>query len=57
MIIGNKMDGEDFHELTREKRSEIAKEFNLVDYIDISTKTRENVEKMFVSLTDFIMTK
>ncbi|MHA1192767.1 MAG: Rab family GTPase [Promethearchaeota archaeon] len=50
MIIGNKMDGEDFHELTREKRSEIAKEFNLVDYIDISTKTRENVEKMFVSL-------
>ncbi|MHA1193604.1 MAG: Rab family GTPase [Promethearchaeota archaeon] len=57
MLIGNKLDEANFHELTQEKGNEIAKEFNLVDYIEISTKTGENVEKMFVTLVDFIMTK
>ncbi|MHA1669916.1 MAG: hypothetical protein ACTSV5_04980 [Promethearchaeota archaeon] len=57
ILIGDKIDGEDFHELTREKGTEIAKEFNLGDYKEISTKMGENLEKIFEALIDFLMTK
>ena len=57
MLIGNKVDVEDSHELTREKGREIAKEFNLVDYIEISTRTGDNVEKMFITIADFLIAK
>jgi len=56
MLIGNKLDLEDSRELKREKGIEIAKEFNLSCYSEISTKTGQNVEKIFEALTEFVMT-
>ena len=55
MLIGNKVDGKDSQELTREKGEEIAKEFNLIDYFEISTRTGDNVDKMFMNLAGFVI--
>ena len=55
MLIGNKLDLEDSRELKREKGIEIAKEFNLSSYSEISTKTGQNVEKIFEALTESVI--
>ena len=55
MLIGNKLDLEDSRELKREKGIEIAKEFNLSCYREISTKTGQNVEKIFEALTESVI--
>ena len=57
LLIGNKLDGVDIQELNREKGSKIADDFGLLEYIEISTKTGENVEEMFNVLIDFLVTK
>ena len=41
----------------KEKGREIAEEFNLIAYIEISTRTGYNVEKMFAWLADFVIDK
>lgn len=55
MLIGNKLDLEDSRELKREKGIEIVKEFNLSSYSEISTKTGQNVEKIFEALTESVI--
>ena len=55
MLIGNKIDLEDSRELKKEEGIEIAKEYNLSSYREISTKTGQNVEKTFKSLTEYVM--
>ncbi len=55
MLIGNKLDLEDSRELKKEEGIEIAKEYNLSSYREISTKTGQNVEKTFKSLTEYVM--
>lgn len=55
MLIGNKLDLEGSRELKREKGIEIAKEFNLSSYSEISTKTGKNVEKIFKALTESVI--
>ncbi|MHA2128247.1 MAG: GTP-binding protein [Promethearchaeota archaeon] len=55
MLIGNKLDLEDSRELKKEKGIEIAEEYNLSGYSEISTKTGQNVEKAFEALTEFVM--
>lgn len=55
MLIGNKLDLEDSRKLKREKGIEIANEFNLSSYSEISTKTGQNVEKIFEALTESVI--
>ena len=57
MLIGNNIDSEEFSELKREEGIEIAKKYNLSSYCEISTKTGQNVEKSFESLTEFLMSQ
>ena len=55
MLIGNKLNLEEFSELNREEGIEIAKKYNLYGYSEISTKTGQNVEKSFESLTEILL--
>ncbi len=55
MLIGNKLDLEEFRELNREEGMEIVKKYNLSSYNEISTKTGQNVEKSFEVLTEFLL--
>jgi len=57
MLIGNNIDSEEFSELKREEGIEIAKKYNLSSYCEISTKTGQNVEKSFESLTEFLLSQ
>ena len=57
MLIGNNLDSEEFSELKREEGIEIAKKYNLSSYCEISTKTGQNVEKSFESLTEFLLSQ
>ena len=55
MLIGNNLDSEEFRELNREEGIKIAKKYNLSSYSEISTKTGQNVEKSFESLTEILL--
>ena len=55
MLIGNKLNLEEFRELDREEGIEIAKKYNLYSYSENSTKTGQNIEKSFESLTEFLL--
>jgi GTPase SAR1 family protein len=55
MLVGTKLDLEEFRELNREEGIEIAKKYNLASYSEISTKTGQNVEKSFEMLTDILI--
>ena len=55
MLIGNKLDLEEFREFNREEGIEIAKKYDLSSYHEISTKTGQNVEKSFESLTEILL--
>ena len=57
LLVGNNLDSGVFHELIEEKEIEILKELNVMSYTVISTKTGENVEKMFMNLADFLVDK
>ena len=55
LLIGDKTEGEGSAEVLRyfrEKGRDIAKELYLIAYIEISTRTGDNVEKMFMTLAD-----
>lgn len=55
MLIGSKLDLKEFRELNREDGIEIANKYNLFSYSEISTKTGQNVEKSFETLTKFLI--
>jgi len=55
MLVGNKLDLEESRKLNREEGIEIVKKYNLSTYSEISTKTGQNVEKSFESLTEFLL--
>ncbi len=57
MLIGNNIDSEEFSELKKEEGIKIAKKYNLSSYCEISTKTGQNVEKSFESLTEFLLSQ
>ncbi len=49
IIVGNKVDLEDKHEITKEEIIDLAKEYNGQSFLT-SAKTGQNVEKMFYTL-------
>ena len=55
MLIGSKLDLKEIRELNREEGIEIANKYNLSSYSEISTKTGQNVEKSFETLTEFLI--
>ena len=55
MLIGSKLDLKESRELNREEGIEIANKYNLSSYSEISTKTGQNVEKSFETLTEFLI--
>ncbi len=55
MLIGDKLDLEEFRELNREEGIRIAKKYNLSSYSEISIKTGQNIEKIFENLTEVLL--
>ncbi|KKN47674.1 hypothetical protein LCGC14_0660630 [marine sediment metagenome] len=55
ILIGNKLDLEEFRELEREEGIEIANKYNFSSYREISTKTGQNVENSFKALTEILL--
>ena len=55
MLVGNSVDLAEFREVSREDVRKIVEEYNLTTFIEISTKTGENIEEVFERLTEFIM--
>ena len=55
MLIGNKLDLVESREFNREEGIEIARKNNLSNYCEISTKTGQNVEKSFETLTEIVI--
>ena len=49
VIVGNKVDLKEKHEVTKEELTELASEFNALSFIT-SAKSGQNVEKMFYTL-------
>lgn len=54
ILVGNKVDLEAKHEITKEELIEIAKEYNALSFLT-SAKTGQNVEKMFYNLGEMLV--
>ena len=52
MLIGSKVDLKEFRAVTREEGILAAKKYNLSTFIELSSKTGENVEKAFDVITE-----
>ncbi|MFX1425395.1 MAG: Rab family GTPase [Promethearchaeota archaeon] len=55
ILIGTKLDLEEFRDLNRETVLQIAEKYNLSSYNEISTKTGENVDNTFGILTELLI--
>lgn len=55
ILIGTKLDLEEFRELNRDEIYELTKKYKLSSYNEISTKTGENVVSTFDVLTDLLI--
>ncbi len=51
MLIGSKLDLEEFRSVPREEGILAAKKYNLSSFIELSSKTGANVEKSFDGIT------
>jgi len=52
MLIGSKKDLEEFRAVTREEGILAAKKYNLTSFVELSSKTGDNVEKAFEVITE-----
>ncbi|TFG05240.1 MAG: GTP-binding protein [Promethearchaeota archaeon] len=52
MLIGSKLDLEEYREVSREEGILSAKKYNLASFVELSSKTGENVEKAFEVITE-----
>lgn len=57
ILIGNKLDLEISSEVSRQEGIKIVEKHNLSAFIEISTKTGENVESIFEILTEIMINK
>jgi len=57
IIVGSKLDLNNSRTVSREIAHEIVTEHNFLDYIECSAKTGENVEEIFLKITDIMMEK
>jgi small GTP-binding protein len=57
ILVGNNIDLEGSRAVSREEGIELAQKYNLSKYIEISTKTGENVEELFEVFTELLVEK
>ncbi|MFX1573003.1 MAG: Rab family GTPase [Promethearchaeota archaeon] len=57
MLIGSKSDLDEFRAVTRQNGILATKKYNLASFIELSSKTGENVEKAFHEMTNFLFEK
>ncbi len=57
MLIGSKVDLKEFRAVTREEGILAAKKYNLSTFIELSSKTGQNVEKSFDVITEILFDK
>jgi small GTP-binding protein len=57
MLIGSKLDLNEFRAVTRDDGILAAKKYNLASFVELSSKTGENVEKAFNVLTEILFEK
>ncbi len=57
MLIGSKVDLKEFRAVTREEGILAAKKYNLSSFIELSSKTGQNVEKSFDVITEILFEK
>ncbi len=57
MLIGSKVDLQEFRAVTREEGILAAKKYNLSTFIELSSKTGQNVEKSFDVITEILFEK
>jgi len=54
MLIGSKLDLQEFRAVLRDDGIVAAKKYNLASFVELSSKTGENVEKTFTVMTETI---
>jgi small GTP-binding protein len=57
MLIGSKLDLDEFRAVSRESGILAARKYNLSSYVELSSKTGENVEKAFQVITEILFEK
>lgn len=57
VLIGNKIDLEESREIPKETGMKITKEYNLSGFSEISSKTGENVAKIFEDISNLILNR
>ncbi len=57
MLIGSKVDLNEFRAVTRDDGISAAKKYNLASFVELSSKTGENVEKAFNVITEILFEK
>jgi small GTP-binding protein len=57
MLIGSKLDLNEFRAVTRDDGILAAKKYNLASFVELSSKTGENVEKAFNVCTEILFEK
>ncbi len=57
MLIGSKVDLNEFRAVTRDDGILAAKKYNLASFVELSSKTGENVEKAFNVITEILFEK
>ncbi|MFX0071445.1 MAG: Rab family GTPase [Candidatus Hermodarchaeota archaeon] len=55
MLIGSKLDLEEYRAVSREDGILAAKKYNLTSFVELSSKTGQNVEKAFKVLTECLI--
>lgn len=57
MLIGSKVDLQEFRSVSRDEGILAAKKYNLASFVELSSKTGQNVEKAFEVITEILFEK
>lgn len=57
MLVGAKRDLQDYREVPREEGIQAAKKYNLAAFIELSSKTGQNVEEAFQTMNEILFEK
>lgn len=55
LLVGNNLEIQEFREVSKEQGTQIAEEYNLSGFVEISTKTGQNITIMFKTFTEMLM--
>jgi len=55
LLVGNKIDLEEHRKVSRKEGIEIARKYNLSGFSEVSSKTGQNIEELFESLTELLV--